>query len=352
MNSTLRQAVGIDVAQNELVVCLSKIDKLNNVDMIANSVFENTPSGYKKLLAWTKKNAEKKVSIRYVMEATGVYHERFAYFLDEQNQDVSIVLPNKISNFVRTLDIKTVTDKTSSQAIARFGLERKLDSWNRPDPVFVQLRKLTREREQITVDRTSLICQLHAEEKAAVKNARTIERITMRIELIELQESEIMEDIKKLLSENKELKARINRAKTIPGVGLITAVTVFAETYGFDLIRSKRQLASYAGFDVREKTSGTSVSSTPHISKRGNRHLRKCMYMPSLQAKEKNSEFEAVYTRLLGKHGIKMKALVAIQRRLLELIYTIDKSGKPFDKNYAKSSSKKNVKASKELAYA
>lgn len=32
-----------------------------------------------------------------------------------------------------------------------------------------------------------------------------------------------------------------------------------AKTNGFELIRNKRQLASYAGFDVREKQSGTSV---------------------------------------------------------------------------------------------
>lgn len=51
------------------------------------------------------------------MEATGVYHEKFAYHLDEQGYDLSIVLPNKISNYMRTLDTKTVTDKTASQAI-------------------------------------------------------------------------------------------------------------------------------------------------------------------------------------------------------------------------------------------
>jgi transposase len=56
------------------------------------------------------------------MEATGVYHERLAYALESMNIDLSVILPNKISNYARSLDIKTVTDKTASQAIAQFGL--------------------------------------------------------------------------------------------------------------------------------------------------------------------------------------------------------------------------------------
>ena len=45
------------------------------------------------------------------MEATGIYHEAFAYYLFDKNEPLSIVLPNKISSYARTVDIKTVTDK-------------------------------------------------------------------------------------------------------------------------------------------------------------------------------------------------------------------------------------------------
>ena len=83
------------------------------------------------------------------MEATGVYHERLAYFLESKDFEVSIVLPNKISNYFRTLEVKTVTDKTASEAITWFGLERKLDNWKRPNPLFKKLRQLTRERDQL-----------------------------------------------------------------------------------------------------------------------------------------------------------------------------------------------------------
>ena len=88
------------------------------------------------------------------MEATGVYHESLAYYLAQEDCEVSIVLPNKISNYFKTLEVKTITDKTSSGA--RFGLERKLDLWKRPKPIFKKLRQLTRERDQIVQERTWL----------------------------------------------------------------------------------------------------------------------------------------------------------------------------------------------------
>jgi len=93
-------------------------------------------------------------------------------------------------------------------------------------------------------------------------------------------------------------------------------------------------LVSYSGLDIKEKQSGTSVKGKPRISKKGNRHLRKAMYMPALTAIRNDEHFKAIFVRLLSKHGIKMKAAVAVQRKLLELIYVIWKTDTAYDKNY------------------
>lgn len=78
----------------------------------------------------------------FVMEATGVYHEKFAYWLYDQGRKLTIVLPNKISNYMRTLSIKTVTDSTCADAITQFGLERNLDTWSPPKVIFRTLDSL------------------------------------------------------------------------------------------------------------------------------------------------------------------------------------------------------------------
>ena len=42
--------------------------------------------GHLALALWVKKFTEPTAEVRYVMEATGVYHERLAYFLEEKSQ--------------------------------------------------------------------------------------------------------------------------------------------------------------------------------------------------------------------------------------------------------------------------
>ena len=271
----LKQAVGIDVAQKELVVTLGRVYEDLSIDLYAYKVFKNTEKGFVSLIDWVNKLTKESKDVHYVMEATGVYHQKFAYYLDENKLKVSIVLPNKIRNYFRTLDVKTVTDKTCSEAIARFGLERKLDSWKRPKMVYRNLQQLTRERDQIVSERVIVKNQLHAESAEAEPNFMTLKRINERIKFLNKQEKEIKNDIAESIKKDANLKTEIDRMTTIPGVGELTAVTILAETNGFELIRNKKQLTSYAGLDVKEKQSGTSIKAKPRISKKGNRSIRK-----------------------------------------------------------------------------
>ena len=103
-----------------------------------------------------------------------------------------------------------------------------------------------------------------------------------------------------------------------------------SETNRFELIRNKRQLTSYVGLDVKEKQSGTSVKGKPRISKKGNKQIRRALHFPALAAIRHEERYKAIFARLVSKHGIKMKAAVAIQRKLLELTYTIFKNRTPY----------------------
>lgn len=330
----IKQVVGIDVAQTELVVSLGKMGEDWTPQLHARKTFENTKKGFVALVSWTKKLTTVDCPVRYVMEATGVYHEALAYFLADANHEVTVVLPNKISNYFKTLKVKTITDKTAADTIATFGLEKKLDLWKKPKPIFKKMRQLTREREQLIQTRTMAKNQLHAEQSEAEPGKKTVERLKQQIQLLKKQEREINEELKALRQSEAQVDQSIKLITSITGVGELTASTVLAETNGFEQVRNKRQLSSYAGFDVREKQSGTSVKGKPRISKKGNKYLRKAMHMPALTAIQRDDRFKAVYARLVAKHGIKMKAAVAIQRKLLELIYTIYKTAVPYDKNY------------------
>ncbi|MGB3452691.1 MAG: IS110 family transposase [Moheibacter sp.] len=330
----LKQVLGVDVAQKELVVSLGKLPEDLNVNIYSHRVFANKESGFKALLKWLLKNTDDDIPIRIVMEATGVYHQKFANFMVENGVEVSVVLPNKISNFMRTLQIKTITDRTCGDAIARFGLERNLDVWEKPDPIYAQLQQLTRERDQIVDQRTMTKNRLHAEKSEACPNQGSIKRMNSLIKFLDKQEQEIKSEIKRLISSNTQIKEQVDRMTTIPGLGELTAVIILAETNGFELIRNKKQLTSYAGMDIKEKQSGTSVKGKPRLSKKGNKHIRRAMHLPSLAAVRHCLFYKEVYARLVSKHGVKMKALIAIQRKMLELSYILVKNQSQFEPDY------------------
>ena len=336
MKKLVKQVLGIDVAQDELVVCLGRMYDDWTPELVTHKTFANTAKDFSVLLDWVGKLTDASIPTGYVMEATGVYHESFAYFLHDQGLNVHIILPNKISNYARTLNVKTVTDKTASEAIAMFGLERKLDTWEPPKGIYRQLQQLTRERGQLIDESVVIRNQLHAEKAGANPHKKSIGRAGKRLELIGKQLKEITEELEELIQTDIETQTIILLICSIPGIGLLTAATILGETNGFELIRNKKQLASYAGLDVREKQSGTSVKGKPSISKKGNRHLRKAMHLPALTAIRHDDRFKAIFARLVSRHGIKMKAAVAVQRKLLEMVYTVFKTKKKYDKEYFK----------------
>lgn len=331
MQKIRKHAIGIDVAKDELVVCLGRMYEDFSTELFAHKAFPNTSKGFDSLIEWVEKTGS---DGRFVMEATGVYFESLAYYLVDHGYEVSVVLPNKISNYFRTLSVKTITDKTASEAITRFGLERKLDNWEAPKGIYRKLRQLTRERGQVVETRTAIKNQLHAEKSEAYPNPSTLTRLRKLIAVLDKQEVEIQVELKQLLKEDPQINQLLFILCSLPGIGLLTAATVLAETNGFNLIRNKSQLTSYAGLDVREKQSGTSIKGKPKISKKGNKYLRRAMHMPALTAIKHDERFKAVFARLVAKHGIKMKAAVAVQRKLLEMMYCLFKKQDLYKKDF------------------
>lgn len=330
----VKQTAGIDVAQKELVVALGRMDTDMTPEIYARKNFPNTEKGFSDLTAWVLKQSVQELSVRFVMEATGVYHEALAYYLDDNGHELTVVMPAKISNYFKTLEIKTVTDASAAYAIAMFGLERKLDRWQRPNQQLRLLRQAIRERAQLIAERSVLKNQLHAEKAAAFPYEKTVQRINERIKMLNVQLKQIDAETLKMVKADKQLHQAVNNLCTLSGIGFLSAATILAETNGFELIRNKKQLTSFAGLDVKEKQSGTSVKGKSRISKKGNRYLRKAMYMPALTAIRTDSRFKAIFERLVSKHGIKMKAVVAVQRKLLELTYILYKNNTTYAKDY------------------
>src|SRR5690554_368143 len=85
MNKVLKQVLGVDVDQRNLVITLGKLTHCLSVELYAHEIFPNNHDGFKSLLKWTQSKIDQTICFQVVMEATGVYHQKFAYFLADRN---------------------------------------------------------------------------------------------------------------------------------------------------------------------------------------------------------------------------------------------------------------------------
>ena len=330
----MKQCFGIDVSKDVFDVTLGTYRIDQAVAFIETKQFKNHLKGFAQFQKWATKRALKEIPAVYVMEATGVYHEKLACFLADGGHQVSVVLPNRASTYAKSLEVKTITDREASRSLCRMGLEKKMATWSKPDPVFVMLKQLTREREQLQKSKTICMNQRHAEKQSAWPNQESLRRVEKRLKLLKVQILEIERQIAEFIESRPDLNRKIGQLTSIPGVGMLTAATIVGETNGFQTIENKRQLVSYCGYDVIRKDSGTSVHSKPRISKRGNRHVRKAMHYPALTAIRHNDQDKVKFVRMVQKHGIKMKAAVAIQRKLLVTMFALWKNDSRYDPEF------------------
>ena len=333
MKKPVKQCAGIDCAKKDFWVTLSVCDDQREIQHQATHKFNMNDAGLKAFIKWLGKYQDKSLPFVCVLEATGVYHEKLTLLLDDLHYPVAVVYPKRAKDFSKTLMVKKITDKIASKTLATMGLEKKLDLWKKPLKIHRSLRGLTRESSQLQEKITVVKNELEAEKFRQDDNHGHIKRLKSELKLLTKLKAEVETEIKQLIKLDATLKEKVAKITTIPGVGIKTAACVIAETDGFSQVRNKRQLVSYAGYDVINQESGTSVHTKAKISKRGNKHIRKGMHMAALSSIRHGGNKD-LFIRIVGKTGIKMKGVVAAQRKLLVLMYTLWKNDSVYDANY------------------
>jgi transposase len=107
----------------------------------------------------------------------------------------------------------------------------------------------------------------------------------------------------------------------LPGVGLITAVTLLAAIGDEARFPTAKQLVGYAGLGARVHDSGQ-TRRTGRITKAGRRDIRACMVETAHTACRTHPHWKAELARLEPRLG-KNKAIVAIARKLLVAVWHV-----------------------------
>lgn len=213
------------------------------------------------------------------------------------------------------------------------GLERSLRSWTPPSKELQELKALSRERSSLLKDKNAEINRQGAIDSSCYSSSKASKRHITRLRLINEQIEAIEKEMQVLVSKTTTLKSRIVYLESIPGISFISAATVVGETLGFESISSAKQHTSFAGYDVILRESGNFKGKTK-ISKKGNSHIRAVLHMPSMTCVRCNPTLKQFYRRLKPQKARPIVALVAVQRKILILMFTLWKNETYYDAKY------------------
>lgn len=332
--------LGCDVAKNTVDCCLYDCDSHKDVNLA--SKWPNSEKGFKNLMMKLGKYGGP-AQVDIVMEATGIYHENMVDSFHDNGYDVYVALPNQVKNYVRSMGTRAKTDRIDAASIAHFGAKIgngptcinifKWEPWSSTlNEIKLLIRQFCSFQDSITIAknrREAHSCTGRTPMFINQQDANLIKYLTQ-------QRDDCKKRIISLAQADTALWNKIVKICTIKGVAELTAITIVAETNGFALIRNARQLTSYAGLDVPPYESGL-CSKPGHISHMGNSFIRRALYMPALSVvRHDHGALQAFYQRLAERAGVghHKKAIIALMRKLLCLIYTLWKKNEEYDPNH------------------
>lgn len=327
-----KQCIGIDVSKDSLDCCIGSMDFDQNQHFSKSKKFSNTEEGFNELLKWVKVE-DKLVEVFFVIEATGVYYENLAYWLIHHDQKLSVLLPNKVKHYAKSLNIKTKTDSKDAQLLSQLGLERKLNYWSIPSKMMREIKFLSREYRETKAKLVQIKNQLHAKNHSYGCPKSVERRLKKQISLLETQLLEVEAELRLQAMSDSKLYDKITSLSTIPGISFMTIICILAETNAFALVENAKQLVSYAGLDIQHNQSGMKEGKT-RISKKGNSFIRNALYMPALCASKHNPVMKEFYNQLNERKPAKKIGITAIARKLLILTYILWKNDTEFNPLY------------------
>jgi transposase len=282
-----------------------------------------------------------------VVEATASY-EWFVKLVEPLAHRVLLAHPKKLRVIAES---KRKTDKLDAQVLAEFLADDAIPLAYRPGPRVREHRTLVRYRHYTQRRMTSVKNKLRhvlAKYNADVRHLFTSEG-REHLASVKLSPCDrfVADELQAELRQHQKRQAKVNRAlrqfaakaplaeqearavlDSIPNVGPVTSDVVLAELGDWRRFRSQADVASYAGLAPGFRQSAGKTKQLG-ITKEGSRLLRWAMIELAWRMVRTSRRWGRHYTRLEVRIGAK-KAIVAIARRLLGVIFTLLRNGQKY----------------------
>ena len=144
---------------------------------------------------------------------------------------------------------------------------------------------------------------------------------------------ELDSEISEIESEIKRIMDQIDSPiLTIPGIGYRMGAMILAEIGDFSRFDSPDKILAYAGASPSTYQSGQLESSYSHMEKRGSRYLRFALINAAKYVCHWDETFGAYLQKKFSEEKHYNVAITHATKKLVRLIYAMEKSGKPYIK--------------------
>jgi transposase len=315
---------GVDVSARELVVAMER-----GGERKPPIVLSNDAEGHRKLIQLlTKRGAQAQV----VLESTGVYGLDLAMALHRAKRvEVMVANPRAVSHFARASLKRSKTDVLDAEVICEFAMRMPFEPWCPPAPQILELRALSRRIEALTKTVVQEKNRLHANDQSEELSEFVKHDIRELAAHLEERIDGLREQALRVIEQHTELATAFAHLTSIKGIADAAGIQILAELGVLPADMTTRQWVAHAGLDPRHFQSGSSVYKPARISRTGNAHLRRALFMPALVAVQWEPNVRAFYEKLLARGKTKMQANVAVMRKLLHAIHGMLEHDQDFD---------------------
>ena len=313
------------------------------------------PSNPEQLYNYIGNNfSNKRVLCAYEAGPTG-YH--LYDYLTEKNQPCVMVSPTSIP---KASNERVKTNRLDSERIVRYLKTGELKPIRIPTEPYRELRELIGIRDNYSRQGTvakqrikALILFEHLYNDATDDSKNWpniyIERIkripcdgAVRYKLDLLlgdlsyarsQMLKVLKELKLFCDNHPDIDRYRGYLQSIPGIGMVTALTILARIGDPSGLQDIREIAAFAGLVPKEKSTGDTIN-RGSITHAGNASLRSLLVEASWVAIRRDKELDQFYHRIKSRNHPRVasrKAIVAVARKLTQRIYKVLKEQRMYE---------------------
>jgi transposase len=318
--------VGIDIAAKSFTAL---IHTTTLVSTERPFTLDQTPHGFAALQQRLAATTHAPAQTLIVLEATSTYWTALALTLHQAGYAVSVVNPEQVHHYAKSLPRRGKTDNLDAFVLARYAAERKPTPWTPPPAVYHEVR-------QRLVARDALV----AMRQQARNHRHALLQWPVVVEAVKTQLDEVIADLDaRIATLDAELATVLADGawaqsaallQTIPGIAILTTAWLLVATINFTISATPMGLAAYAGLVPLPRDSGSSVRGRPRIGHGGHGRLRAALYLATLSAARHNPAIKPFYDRLRAAGKPMKVARCAAARKLLHIAWAVVTKEQPF----------------------